>query len=37
MGDKVMQIKNNYENGVFNGDTGYITDVNTEEKTVSEY
>jgi exodeoxyribonuclease V alpha subunit len=35
MGDKVMQIKNNYDNGVFNGDTGYITDVNTEEKTVS--
>lgn len=35
MGDKVMQIKNNYENGVFNGDTGYITDVNTEDKTIS--
>jgi exodeoxyribonuclease V alpha subunit len=24
-GDKVMQIKNNYENGVFNGDIGIIT------------
>jgi exodeoxyribonuclease V alpha subunit len=35
MGDKVMQIKNNYDNGVFNGDTGYITDVNTEDKTIS--
>lgn len=24
-GDKVMQIRNNYDNGVFNGDIGYIT------------
>ncbi len=24
-GDKVMQIRNNYENGVFNGDIGYIS------------
>jgi len=26
-GDKVMQIRNNYDNGVFNGDIGYITAV----------
>lgn len=31
VGDKVMQIKNNYEKDVFNGDTGIITDVDTEQ------
>lgn len=30
LNDKVMQIKNNYEKGVFNGETGRIIDVNTE-------
>lgn len=29
LGDKVMQIKNNYEKGIFNGETGKIIDVNT--------
>ncbi len=27
LGDKVMQIKNNYEKNVFNGDIGIITDI----------
>lgn len=47
VGDKVMQIKNNYnikwksENGlkegegVFNGDIGYVTDIDDEEKLLS--
>ncbi|MCR4622738.1 MAG: ATP-dependent RecD-like DNA helicase [Clostridiales bacterium] len=44
-GDKVMQIKNDYSlcwvrdgeegQGVFNGDIGYVTDVDPEDKTVS--
>lgn len=34
-GDKVMQVKNNYDNGVFNGDTGYIKDVDLENKIVT--
>lgn len=46
VGDKVMQIKNNYTlkwykkvsledgKGVFNGDVGYITDINEEKNTV---
>mgnify|MGYP004533798791 FL=1 len=48
IGDRVMQIKNNYDmywekqvgdsievgNGVFNGETGTITNINTEEKII---
>lgn len=34
VGDRVIQLENNYENMVFNGDTGYITSINTEEKIV---
>ena len=30
-GDKVMQIENDYEKAVYNGDIGYIDDVNPEE------
>lgn len=30
--DKVMQIKNNYDKEVFNGDIGTITDVNVEDQ-----
>jgi len=30
--DKVMQIVNNYEKEVFNGDIGYISSINTEEQ-----
>ena len=32
--DKVMQIKNNYEKNVFNGDIGTITSINLEYKTL---
>ena len=32
--DKVMQIKNNYDKEVFNGDIGVISSVNTEERTL---
>ncbi len=31
-GDKVMQTRNNYERGVFNGDTGYILKIDPKEK-----
>lgn len=31
IGDKVMQVENNYDKEVYNGDTGFITDVNQEE------
>ena len=34
-GDKVMQIRNNYDKNVFNGDIGYITSVDTNERTLS--
>ena len=30
-GDKVMQIQNDYDKGVYNGDIGYIDDVDPEE------
>ena len=33
--DKVIQKKNNYDLEVFNGDTGYIINIDHEEKTVS--
>lgn len=32
--DKVMQIKNNYDKNVFNGDIGTITYIDTEDKTL---
>lgn len=35
IGDKVMQIKNDYDKDVFNGDIGFITDINTEEHSVT--
>jgi len=31
-GDKVMQIKNDYDNNVFNGDVGVIESVDTDER-----
>ena len=34
VGDRVMQLKNNYEKEVFNGDCGYITGVDQESGTV---
>ena len=33
--DKVMQIKNNYDKNVFNGDIGIITKIDTEERTLA--
>ena len=35
IGDRVMQIKNNYDKDVFNGDVGMITFVDSEEGTLS--
>jgi exodeoxyribonuclease V alpha subunit len=35
VGDKVMQIRNNYDYDVFNGDIGRITDVDLVEKLVT--
>lgn len=34
-GDKVMQIRNNYDKNVFNGDIGYITVVDANERTLT--
>lgn len=34
LGDRVMQIRNNYDKLVFNGDIGTIEDINFEEKTM---
>ncbi len=33
-GDRVMQVRNNYDKGVFNGDLGYIEEVDMEERTL---
>ena len=33
-GDRVMQLCNNYDKDVFNGDLGYIREVDTEERTL---
>ncbi|MCL5027840.1 MAG: ATP-dependent RecD-like DNA helicase [Bacteroidetes bacterium] len=35
IGDKVMQLKNNYEKEIFNGDLGIVTGGNTEKKSLS--
>ncbi|MBV9229570.1 MAG: ATP-dependent RecD-like DNA helicase [Chloroflexi bacterium] len=34
IGDKVMQIRNNYDKGVFNGDVGWIRSINKENATL---
>ena len=34
-GDRVMQIRNNYDKNVFNGDLGYVVDVDLEERTLT--
>ena len=34
-GDKVMQIKNNYDKGVFNGDIGIINSINFEDRIIN--
>ena len=33
--DKVMQVKNNYDKGVFNGDSGFIKKIDKEHKMVT--
>lgn len=33
-GDRVMQIRNNYDKNVFNGDTGIIDDINITDKII---
>lgn len=33
-GDRVMQLRNNYDKEVFNGDLGYVESVNLEERTL---
>jgi exodeoxyribonuclease V alpha subunit len=35
LGDKVMQLRNNYDKGVFNGDLGRIVGVDTEDGSVT--
>ena len=35
VGDKVMQIKNDYKEGIFNGDTGKVVDVDKKDGTVT--
>ncbi|MFH1566430.1 MAG: AAA family ATPase, partial [Gemmatimonadota bacterium] len=35
VGDKVMQVRNNYDKGVFNGDVGRITCLDADEETVA--
>ena len=32
VGDKVMQIENNYDRDVFNGDIGFVTDIDRDEE-----
>ena len=34
LGDKVMQIRNNYDKEVFNGDIGVISNIDVEERTL---
>uniref|UniRef100_UPI0040269E97 SF1B family DNA helicase RecD2 n=1 Tax=Prevotella sp. TaxID=59823 RepID=UPI0040269E97 len=34
-GDRVMQIRNNYDKNVFNGDIGIVEKVNMEDRTIS--
>jgi exodeoxyribonuclease V alpha subunit len=34
VGDRVMQIRNNYDKLIFNGDIGTIEDINIEEQTI---
>jgi len=34
-GDRVMQVKNDYEKGVFNGDIGWLMEISTEGQTLT--
>ncbi|MEN8135828.1 MAG: ATP-dependent RecD-like DNA helicase [Thermodesulfobacteriota bacterium] len=35
LGDKVMQLRNNYEKEVFNGDMGFVTDIDGDAQVVT--
>jgi exodeoxyribonuclease V alpha subunit len=35
LGDKLMQVRNNYDTNCFNGDVGAVCDVNPDERTLS--
>lgn len=35
IGDKVMQIENNYDRDVYNGDIGFVTDIDHEEEEIA--
>lgn len=35
VGDRVMQVRNNYDKGVFNGDLGQVEAIDLEEKTLT--
>ncbi len=35
LGDRVMQMRNNYDKGVFNGDVGFVSNVNEDDDTLS--
>ncbi len=35
VGDKVMQLRNNYDKGVFNGDIGFVMGVDREERVIT--
>lgn len=37
VGDKVMHIRNNYQKNIFNGDIGFIQDINNEKLTVDYF
>lgn len=37
VGDKVMHIRNNYQKNVFNGDIGFIQDINNEKLTIDYF
>ena len=37
VGDRVMQIRNNYDRGVFNGDIGYVVDCIDENELVVDF
>jgi exodeoxyribonuclease V alpha subunit len=35
VGDKVMQLRNDYDKNVFNGDVGFVTSLDTEESAMT--
>ncbi len=37
IGDKVMQVRNNYETNVFNGDIGYVRDIDEDSGLVVDF